>query len=90
VTANTISRDILYDATRGIISQKQFLIKNLIREYEKKDKATSAFAKFNIFIENNKLTIIVLGLILSISLIAVGLKYKPTETMEIIKAIGSK
>lgn len=87
VTTHTISRDILYDTVKGIIKQKQYLVKRLLKEYEKKETKQSIFVKTSDFLKANKTTIIVIAASVSITLILVGLFIIPTETMEALKLL---
>ena len=87
VTNHTISRDILYDTIKGIIKQKQYLIKRLIKEYDVKPQSESTFSKVIEFFKANKTTLIVIGASVSITLLIVALFIIPTETMETIKLL---
>ena len=87
VTHHTLSRDILYDATKGIISQKQYLIKQLIKDYEDKENKTSMMDKINNFIEKNKFTLILIGGTILVVIVVVLLIFMPKEIIEIIKLI---
>ena len=87
VTTHTISRDILYDTVKGIIKQKQYLVKRLLKEYEKKESKQSPFVKASDFLKTNKTTIIVIAASVSITLILVGLFIIPSETMEALKLL---
>jgi len=87
-TSHTISRDILYDTVKGILKQKQFLIKRLIKDYDKNVKASeSKLMKFMELLKANKVTIIMMAASITITLTLVALFILPSETIEIFKTL---
>jgi len=88
VTSHTISRDILYETVKGIIKQKQYLLKRLIKEYEIKSVTEeSKIVKLFEFIKTNKTTLIIITLSLAFSLTMVSLLTVPKETIETINIL---
>lgn len=88
VTNHTVSRDIFYDTIKGIIKQKQYLIKRLIKDYEKSNtKPESVVVKFLTLLKDNKPTIIVATASIAITLVIVALFIIPSETIETFKLL---
>lgn len=90
VTNHEISRDILYETVKGLITQKQYLIKRLIKEQEasiKKQHDDLLIIKMIDFLKNNKTTLIVMAVSISTTLLLVSLFVIPDTTMETLKLI---
>lgn len=88
VTTQILSRDVFYEAIKGIILQKRILIKMLHKEYEEKNKPKeSKIAKILELLKANKMTLIAIAVSVSITLLMTGVFIKPVETLETIKAV---
>lgn len=88
VTNHTVSRDIFYDTIKGIIKQKQYLIKRLIKDYEKNNIVKeSQIVRFFELLKANKQIIIVASASIAITLLMVALFIIPTQTIEAFKLL---
>ena len=90
VTNHEISRDILYETLRGLILQKQYLVRRLIKEHEniiQKRKEEPIISKLIEFVKTNKTTIIIVASSVSVTLLVVALFIIPDTTIETIKLL---
>jgi hypothetical protein len=94
-TNQTISKDIFMDSIRGVIKQKLILIKRLIREEEllleikSTQNTKSKIQKILQFVTENKTTVIIISVTLSLAIVFSSLYINPKDTMETLKIIGN-
>jgi TPP-dependent trihydroxycyclohexane-1,2-dione (THcHDO) dehydratase len=88
VTSQVISRDIFYETIKGIIVQKRFLIKRIIKYIELRyQPKESTISKIFEYIKNNKTTLIIIGVSVAFTLLMIGVFVVPSETIETLKLL---
>jgi hypothetical protein len=91
-TNQTISKDIFMDSLKAIIKQKLILVKRLIREQEaeiEKKNQPNKFVKILQLISDNKMTLIIISVAISLTIVFSSLYLNPKDTIETLKIINS-
>lgn len=87
-TNQTISKDIFMDSIKAVIKQKLILVKRLIRAEESKLEKSNLY-RLLAHINENKITIIIISVTLSLFIVFASLYINPKDTMETLKIIGT-